>query len=344
MKHQDILSLTLEQLTQTILTYDQPKYRAKQIYGWLHKNMVTSFEEMANIPKLLRGILCNNFYIPAPVALKKLKSSDESIKHLLNFKNNTIIETVLLKSSYGYTICVSTQAGCKMGCTFCASQEKGFKRNLTAGEILAQVYHIQRELDKKISNIVIMGIGEPLDNYPASVAFIRILSSPEGLNLSQRSITISTCGLVDKIYDLAKEELQVTLAISINAGDNAKRKEIMPIAKKYTIEQLIEAAEYYFKKTKRRVSYEYVLIKNVNDAKEQALSLSKKLARTSSHVNLIPLNYVVGGEYSRSEDEKIKEFAKILQKSNISTTIRISKGQDIDAACGQLRNISFPLT
>ena len=333
----DILSLTIEELTQMILAHNHPQYRAKQIYNWLHKNMITSFDEMLNIPKLLREILHDNFYIPSPKVLEQLRSSDGSVKYLFNFGNNTIIETVLMKSFYGYTICVSTQAGCKMGCTFCASHLAGFQRNLTAGEILAQVYYIQKHLDEKVSNIVIMGIGEPLDNYNASVAFIRILSSPQGLNLSQRNITISTCGVVEKIYALADEGLQVTLAISLNACDNTKRQEIMPIAKKYTIEQTLEAASYYFEKTKRRISYEYALIKGFNDTNEQAFKLSKKLAHTPSHVNLIPLNTVSESGYLPTEEHKIKKFAEILESHHISVTTRVSKGQDINAACGQLR-------
>ena len=334
---QDILSLNLEQLSSALKSYTLPSYRIKQIFNWLHKNMVTEFSEMTNIPKSLRLILENSFFISSPEVLQKHTSSDDSIKYLLSFPDGNIIESVLMKNTYGYTICVSTQVGCKMGCTFCASHLAGFKKHLSAGEILSQVYTIQKELNKKISNIVIMGIGEPLDNYESSINFIRILSNKEGLHLSQRNITISTCGLVDKIFNLADEGLAVTLAISIHAGDNTTRKKIMPIANKYTIEEILLAAKYYFEKTKRRVSYEYAMIKDVNDTKEQALSLAKKLAHTPSHVNLIPLNSVSESGYLTTEGYKIKNFAKILENKNISTTIRISKGQDINAACGQLR-------
>ena len=334
---QDILSLNIYQLDDIIKLSGCPPYRSKQVYNWLHKNMVTTFEEMTNIPKSLRTNLQQKFYIPSPTTLKCLVSTDESVKYLFKFSENIILESVLMKSKYGYTICVSTQIGCKMGCTFCASHRNGFVQNLTTGQILSQVYTIQKNLNKKISNIVIMGIGEPLDNYDASVNFIRIISSKDGLNLSQRNITISTCGIVNKMYDLAEEGLNVTLAISIHAGDDIIRKQIMPIANRFTIDEIQQAATNYFNKTRRRVSYEYALIKDINDTKDQAIKLSQRLRHTPSHVNLIPLNPVSESGYLTSEGAKIKAFSKILEDSNISTTIRTNKGQDINAACGQLR-------
>ncbi|MCL1936597.1 MAG: 23S rRNA (adenine(2503)-C(2))-methyltransferase RlmN [Defluviitaleaceae bacterium] len=334
---QDILSLNLIEIENILISFNEPKYRAKQIFNWLHKNMVTSFDEMTNISKKLRDILSYKFYIPNPEVLEELHSKDESVKYLFSYGEDTLIETVLMKNSYGYTICVSTQVGCKMGCTFCASHLAGFKKNLTAGEILAQVYSIQKKLKQKISNIVIMGIGEPLDNYEASIRFIKNLSNADGLNISQRNITISTCGVVPRIYDLANEGLSVTLAISIHAGDDIVRKKIMPIANKYSIEEIFQATKYYFEKTKRRVSYEYALIKDVNDGKEQANKIAKNLRGTPSHINLIPLNSVSESGYEGTAGKQIKEFYNILQSQNISTTIRISKGQDINAACGQLR-------
>lgn len=334
----DILALSLEKIEDFLVSFKEPKYRAKQIFGWLHAQMITSFDEMTNIPKTLRDILKYRFYIPNPDILNKVTSKrDGSIKYLFDYGSEVMVETVLMKSNYGYTICVSTQVGCKMGCTFCASHIAGFTKNLTAGQILSQVYRIQREIDKKISNIVIMGIGEPLDNYDSSVTFIRNLSSPHGHNLSQRNITISTCGIVEKMYDLANEGLTVTLAISIHAGDDIVRKQIMPVARRYTMAEIKKAADYYFEKTKRRVSYEYVLIKDVNDTKEQAESLAKYLRYSPSHVNLIPLNAVSESGYLTSAGKQTKDFLSILEKQNISTTVRISKGQDINAACGQLR-------
>ena len=334
----DILALSLEKIEEFFVSFNEPKYRGKQIFTWLHRDMVTSFDQMSNIPKTLRDILNYRFYIPQPEILNKVTSQrDGSVKYLFDYGNEVMVETVLMKNNYGYTICVSTQVGCKMGCTFCASHIAGFTKNLTAGQILGQVYTIQKQIDKKISNIVIMGIGEPLDNYDNSMIFIRNLSSPNGHNLSQRNITISTCGIVEKMYDLANEGLTVTLAISIHAGEDTVRKQIMPVARRYTMEEIKEAADYYFEKTKRRVSYEYVLIKDVNDTKEQAESLAKYLKHSPSHVNLIPLNAVSESGYLTSAGKQTKDFMAVLEKNKISTTVRISKGQDINAACGQLR-------
>ena len=334
---QDILSLTQDELTQLIKSYDHPAYRAKQIYAWLHKNMISSYDEMTNIPKALRHTLAEQYYIPSPTTIKHLVSTDESEKFLFSFGKDVIIETVLMKSKYGYTICVSTQVGCKMACTFCASHRNGWAQDLTTGQILAQVYTIQKRLDKKISNIVIMGIGEPLDNYDASIRFIRTVSSEEGLNLSQRNITISTCGIVPKMLDLANEGLSVTLAVSIHAGTNCVRRQIMPITDTYNIEEILSAAQNYFEKTHRRISYEYALIKDVNDTKEQAKALADKLKGTPSHVNLIPLNPVSESGYLTAEGATLKAFAKIIDDAGISVTVRVSRGQDINAACGQLR-------
>ena len=334
----DILALSLRDIEAFLVAFKEPKFRAKQIFSWLHEKMVTDFDDMTNISKSLRDILRYRFFIPQPDILNKVVSKyDGSMKYLFDFGNDVIVETVLMKSSYGYTICVSTQVGCKMGCTFCASHIAGFTKNLSAGQILAQVYTIQKEIDKKISNIVIMGIGEPMDNYDASMSFIRNLSSEHGHHLSQRNITISTCGIVEKMYDLAGEGLTVTLAISIHAGTDAVRQQIMPVAKRYSMAEIKKAADNYFNKTKRRVSYEYVLIKDVNDTKEQAEALAKYLKHSPCHVNLIPLNAVSESGYLTSAGQQTKDFMKVLEKQNISTTVRISKGQDINAACGQLR-------
>lgn len=340
----DILALSLADIEAFLVALKEPKFRAKQIFSWLHEKMVTDFDHMSNISKGLREILRQHFFIPWPVVLNKVTSKhDGSMKYLFDFShdedgpNDVIVETVLMKSNYGYTICVSTQVGCKMGCTFCASHIAGFTANLTAGQILSQVYTIQKDLDKKISNVVIMGIGEPLDNYDASMAFIRNVSSEHGLNLSQRNMTISTCGMVEQMYALAEEGLSVTLAISIHAGTDAVRQQIMPIAKRHSMAEIKKAADHYFDKTKRRVSYEYVLIKDVNDTPEQAESLANYLKHTPCHVNLIPLNAVSESGYLTSAGQQTKAFMNILEKRNISTTVRISKGQDINAACGQLR-------
>ena len=334
----DILGYSLIELEQLVTeTYGMPKFRAKQIYQWLHKEMVDDFETMSNVPKELRAKLATDYMIPTLGVVKKFQSKDGSAKYLFDIGHDTIVESVLMDNNYGYSICVSTQVGCKMGCTFCASHIGGFEKNLSTGEILKQVYTIQKDLDKKISNLVIMGIGEPMDNYDNVMRFIRNLSDEAGLNLSQRSITVSTCGIVPKMYDLAEEGLAVTLAISIHAGDDVTRKRIMPIANAYTMDEIVAAAHNYFEKTKRRVSYEYVMIKEVNDHLAQARLLGKRLEKTNSHVNLIPLNPVTEAGYTNTVDKHIKEFARILESYNVDTTIRRNQGQDIEAACGQLR-------
>lgn len=331
----NILNMSMNDLEKFLASHREPKYRALQIFRGLHKELHTDFEQITTLPKELRNMLKDEFYIGYPKLLQKFVSTDGSEKFLFKFDNDVIIETVLMKNSYGYSLCVSTQAGCKMGCSFCASHIKGLKADLSPGQILAQVYYIQRELDKKISNVVIMGIGEPLDNYDNSLSFIKILTSEEGFDLSQRSITLSTCGLIDKIYMLANEKLQINLAISIHAGSDDVRKKIMPIAAANPIDELIQAAKYYFNTTRRRVSYEYVLIADISDNTDQAQLLASKLGSGPVHVNLIPYNTIEAADYKASK--KMNKFAETLRKHNISTTIRRSLGGDINAACGQLK-------
>lgn len=332
----DILNMSIKEIEDVLET--EPKYRASQIYEWLHKKLKTSFEEMTNLPKDLIQKLEKLFYIPVPLVLNRLVSKDDTVKFLFDFGDNIIVETVLMTSNYGYSICVSSQVGCKMGCTFCASHIGGFEKNLTTSQILSQVYFAQRELkENKIGNLVLMGIGEPLDNYDNVVKFIRMLSDENGQNLSQRGITLSTCGLVDKIYKLADEHLQVTLAISLHAPDDETRKKTMPIAKVHSMESLFEAANYYFLKTGRRVSYEYAMIAGINDSETQASLLGDRLGKMKVHFNLIPLNPVTEAHLKKAPDANIRNFAKKLKSYGVEVTVRRNQGTDINAACGQLR-------
>lgn len=334
----DLRSLTLEKLKTELEKMGEKAFRAKQIYSWLHQKQVASFDEMTNLSKALRKKLEDNYVIKNLKIVEKLVSKeDNTIKYLFDIGDNIVIESVLMRYSYGNAVCISSQAGCRMGCTFCASTVDGLERNLIPGEMAGQIYEIQRDIGERISNIVIMGSGEPLDNYDNVIDFLEIIHSKEGNNLSHRHITLSTCGLVDKIYKLSKENLQITLAISLHAPNNDIRQNTMPIAKRYDFTSLIKAAKDYANTTKRRVTFEYALIKGVNDREEDARELSSKLKGIMCHVNLIPVNDVKENNYIRSTEENIKHFAEILQSSGIETTIRRKLGSDINAACGQLR-------
>lgn len=336
----DLRSLTLEKLKAELEKTGEKAFRAKQIYSWLHQKQVASFDEMTNLSKALRKKLEDNYVIKNLKIVEKLVSKeDNTIKYLFDIGDNIVIESVLMRYSYGNAVCISSQAGCRMGCTFCASTVDGLERNLIPGEMAGQIYEIQRDIGERISNIVIMGSGEPLDNYDNVIDFLEIIHSKEGNNLSHRHITLSTCGLVDKIYKLSKENLQITLAISLHAPNNDIRQNTMPIAKRYDFTSLIKAARDYANTTKRRVTFEYALIKDVNDREEDARELSSKLKGIMCHVNLIPVNDVKENNYIRSTEENIKHFAEILQSSGIETTIRRKLGSDINAACGQLRKI-----
>ena len=336
MRKRDILSLQIEELALELK--GEPNYRSKQIYKWLHQNLVTTFEEMTNLPKSLIKRLNEEFFIYVPKVSKRHLSQDGTIKYLFDFGENVIVETVLMVNNYGNSICISTQVGCKMGCTFCASHVGGWEKNLSIGQMLSQVYFAKREL-KKINNLVLMGIGEPLDNYDNVLKFIYMISDEHGQNLSQRSITLSTCGLVDKIYKLAEENLSITLAISLHAPDDETRQKTMPIAKIHSMHSLFEVANYYFEKTGRRISYEYAMIDNVNDSESQARSLGEKLAGSNVHFNLIPLNQVTEANLKKATDQNIRRFSKSLEKFGIEVTIRRNQGTDINAACGQLRKV-----
>ncbi|MCH5315324.1 MAG: 23S rRNA (adenine(2503)-C(2))-methyltransferase RlmN [Eubacterium sp.] len=336
----DIKSLTIQKLNKILSDAGLPKFRANQIFNWLHKSGCTSFDDMTNISKPLREKLASDFYISScEIEEKYVSKLDGTVKYLFRLCDGEYVESVIMKYKYGYTICVSSQVGCKMGCTFCASTLAGFKRNLTAGEIESQLHTAQKDLGIRISNIVMMGIGEPLDNFENVIDFLDIVNSPEGLNISMRNITISTCGIVPKIYDLMERDLQLTLTISLHAPNDEIRSRTMPINRRYPVEELITACKKYAQKTNRRVSFEYTLIKDVNDSKADALELSRLLKGMLCHVNLIPVNNVEECANIQSSRENIEKFADILKKNGINATIRRTLGSDINASCGQLRRI-----
>lgn len=338
MDKRDLRSFTLEKLTEEMKSFGEKPFRAKQIYGWLHQKQVTSFDEMTNISKDLRKKLEENYTLKTLKIVEKLVSKeDNTSKYLFDIGDNIVIESVLMKYSYGNAVCISSQAGCRMGCTFCASTIGGLERDLLPGEMAGQIYEIQRDTGERVSNVVIMGSGEPLDNYDNVMDFLEIIHSKEGNNLSHRHITLSTCGIVDKIYKLAEEKLQITLAISLHAPNNEIRQNTMPVARKYDYDSLIKAAKYYADTTKRRVTFEYALIKGVNDGEDNARELASRLKGLMCHVNLIPVNDVKENNYVRSTEENIRSFAETLQRLGIETTVRRKLGSDINAACGQLR-------
>lgn len=336
----DINSLTYEKLNSIIEELGQPTFRAKQIYAWLHKYGVSSFDEMTNISKQLREILADSYFISTCEIEDKYTSKiDDTVKYLFRLYDGEYVESVIMKYKYGYTICVSSQVGCKMGCTFCASTLAGFKRNLTAGEIEAQLQSAQKDLQIKISHIVLMGIGEPLDNFDNVIDFLYNVNNENGLNISMRNITLSTCGVVPRIYDLMALNLQLTLTISLHAPNDNIRSKTMPINRKYNMDELIKACKNYADKTGRRVSFEYTLIKDVNDSTKDALELSGRLKGMNSHINLIPVNDVKERGNVRSSKEAILNFQNVLKKHGINATIRRTLGSDINASCGQLRRL-----
>ncbi len=334
----DILSLNLSELTNEIVKLGEPKFRAKQIYRWLHKSLVTDFEQMTDISLSLRNKLSDNFVIFKCSIEKKLISEyDDTIKYLFALDDGEYIESVLMKYKYGYTVCVSSQVGCRMGCTFCASTLSGVVRNLYASEILAQIYAISKDNDIRVSHVVMMGMGEPFDNYDNVLKFLQLATDENGLNLSMRHISLSTCGIVPAIYKLMQENLQLTLSVSLHAPNNALRSSMMPVNKKYPVEKLISACKDYTETTSRRISFEYSLVKGVNDTDECALELTHLLKGMLCHINLIPVNEVTETGCKKSSPERIRKFSDILQKHGFAVTVRRELGADINAACGQLR-------
>ena len=333
----DILSCTLEELIDILEGMGEKKFRAKQIYEWLHIKRVKSFDEMSNISLSLRTKINENFCLNSINISKKLESSiDNTVKYLYELSDGNHIETVLMEYKHGNSLCISTQVGCKMGCKFCASTIAGFKRNLEASEMLLQIYEAERDSGRHIDSLVLMGIGEPLDNYENVIKFLRILSFETGKNMSLRHVSLSTCGLVDKIYDLAENRFGLTLSISLHAVSDEKRSDIMPVNNKYNIDELLKACRYYIDKTGRRISFEYAVIHNVNDSADDAKGLIKLLRGINCHVNLIPVNEIKERDF-KADRKALAEFADMLVKGGLNATIRRTLGSDINAACGQLR-------
>ena len=333
----DIKSMYITELEEWVKEKGYPGFRAGQIFKWLHEKRVSAIEEMSNIPKNIKQDIQEQGFVFIKEETRQVSAQDGTIKFLFKLQDGQMIESVFMKYNYGNSICISSQAGCRMGCKFCASTIGGLVRNLTASEMLEQVYETMRITGERISNIVVMGTGEPLDNYDNLVRFIRLISDEKGYNISQRSITVSSCGIVPRIYDLADENLAITFALSLHAPTDEERKELMPIAHKYSLKETIDACKAYFEKTGRRVTFEYSLVKGKNDGEEQALKLAKLLYGINCHVNLIPVNPINERDFKRSDQSSIEKFKFILEKKSINGTIRRSVGSDIDAACGQLR-------
>ncbi len=337
MEKTDILSLTLSELETRIEELGEKKFRAKQIFQWLHCRQADSFEEMNNISLALRTKLDEHFCIKQLNIVKKLESDmDNTIKYLYRLSDGNFVETVLMEYNYGISLCLSTQVGCKMGCKFCASTIAGFERNLYPSEILQQIYRTQKDTGKKISGIVLMGIGEPLDNFENVMRFLELVSSPQGYGLSLRHVTLSTCGIVPKIRELARKKLGLTLSVSLHCPDDRGRSEIMPINKTYNVNELIKATREYIDMTGRRVTYEYAVIDGVNSDRKNAQKLAELIRGINCHVNLIPVNSVSERNYRSSRGSALK-FQKALTEMGINATVRRTLGSDINAACGQLR-------
>ena len=339
----DVLSLFPDELSSVL--ENEPKYRIKQLFSWLHKG--ATFEEMTNLPKKMREDLAEKTYIALPEILRKYTSKiDGTVKYLFKLFDGQCIESVVMQYKHGNTICISSQAGCKMGCKFCASTQNGFARNLTPSEMLGQILVAQKDTGLHISNIVLMGIGEPLDNYDNVMKFLRLVSLDEGINIGLRHISLSTCGVVDKIYKLADESLPVTLSISLHHSNDNDRSALMPINKKWNIDSLLDACKNFFDKTGRRISFEYAVISGVNDNEDAALALAsllnKKLPKIPFHVNLIPVNTVEGTGFT-SGIKSVMQFQATLEKKGINATIRRKLGADINASCGQLRRTEMNL-
>lgn len=334
----DILSMTFEELSQAFAGEGIQGFRSKQVYEWLHRHLVLSYDEMTNLPKNLREELKEKFPIyTCSIARKQVSKIDGTVKILFEMHDGDYIESVVMKYKYGYTICVSSQVGCKMGCAFCASTLGGFKRSLTAGEILSQVYMAQKEVGERISHIVLMGMGEPLDNYDNVMRFLALVTDEKGLNLSMRNISLSTCGILPGIENLLDKKLQLTLSISLHAPSNELRDKIMPVNHRYRVDDLISLCREYASKTSRRISFEYAMLSGFNDTDECAALLGTKLKGMLCHVNLIPVNEVAESPYKPSTPERIERFIAILSKYGITATVRRKLGSDIDASCGQLR-------
>lgn len=334
----DIKSLNYDELADYIVSIGEKKFRAAQLYSWMHEKLACSYDEMTNISDKLKKVLKENtlYTCLEPVRVQE-SQIDGTKKYLFRLYDGNLIESVFMRYHHGNSVCISSQVGCKMGCRFCASTLNGCVRNLEPSEMLDQIYRIQSLTGERVSNIVIMGSGEPMDNYDNVVKFLGLINSDKGLNISQRNITVSTCGLVPRIKQLAELKLQITLAISLHAPNDELRKTMMPIAYTYSIEQIMDACRYYLLQTARRISFEYSLVKGVNDSPECARQLIKLVHGMNCHINLIPVNPIKERDYEQSEKNSIHNFKEILEKAGVNVTIRREMARDIDGACGQLR-------
>lgn len=338
----NLYNYSLEKLEELMLSLQEKKYRATQLFKWIYEKRVISFDEMSDVSKSFREVLNRDFCLVKPKIHKEQRSKDGTIKLLLELEDGDKVETVLMRYNYGNAVCVSSEVGCNMGCAFCASGLLKKKRELLVSEMIGQVLVIDDILkaegnNERVTHVVVMGTGEPFDNYENVMDFIRILNHPHGLAIGARHITVSTCGIVPKIYDYAKEGLQINLAISLHAPSDEIRKKIMPISFKYPMNELMEAVKYYEKNAGRRVTFEYILLNGINDSKEDAKKLAKLIKGTLAYVNLIPYNSVDENKYKRSDDKSVRDFMDTLIKCGVNATIRREFGSDIDAACGQLR-------
>ena len=338
MEKKDIASYSFEELQEEMLAIGEKGFRSRQIYSWIHEKLVDDFEEMTNLPKTLRQKLESAYEIRrVEMEKRQISKIDGTNKFLFCLKDGNMVESVLMKYKHGNSVCISSQVGCRMGCRFCASTLDGLERNLTPSEMLRQVYQIQKITGERVSNIVIMGTGEPLDNYDNFLKFIHMVSDEHGLNISQRNITASTCGIVPNIRRLAEEKLQITLALSVHGSNQEKRRSLMPVANKYELHEVLEACDYYFEKTGRRITFEYSLVHGVNDTPEDAKELMGILKDRNCHLNLIPVNPIKERNYEKPDKKSAENFKNKLEKNGINVTIRREMGSDIDGACGQLR-------
>ena len=338
MEKKDIASYSFEELQEEMLAIGEKGFRSRQIYSWIHEKLVDDFEEMTNLPKALRQKLEAAYEIRrVEMEKRQISKIDGTNKFLFCLKDGNMVESVLMKYKHGNSVCISSQVGCRMGCRFCASTLDGLERNLTPSEMLRQVYQIQKITGERVSNIVIMGTGEPLDNYDNFLKFIHMVSDEHGLNISQRNITASTCGIVPNIRRLAEEKLQITLALSLHGSNQEKRRSLMPVANKYELHEVLEACDYYFEKTGRRITFEYSLVHGVNDTPEDAKELMGILKDRNCHLNLIPVNPIKERNYEKPDKKSAENFNNKLEKNGINVTMRREMGSDIDGACGQLR-------
>ncbi len=334
----DLKSLNLEQLTEELLSIGEKKFRAKQVYSWIHEKLVDSFDEMTNLSKDLREKLKAGYTLNSMEAVAVQTSKiDGTQKYLFRLHDGHVVESVLMRYHHGNSVCISSQVGCLMGCRFCASTIGGKVRDLAASEMLGQIYKIQKLSGERVHNVVVMGTGEPLDNYENLVQFVKLLTDENGLNISQRNLTVSTCGIVPKIRELAQEKFQMTLALSLHATTQEKRLKLMPIANKYDLKEVLDACHYYYEQTGRRITFEYSLVGGVNDTKEDAAELVKLIGKFPCHVNLIPVNPIKERDFVQPDRQECIAFKNKLEKCGINVTIRREMGRDIDGACGQLR-------